>query len=132
MAVSYYDFRNDTEDPSVLLTSYWRIVSPDGGLTWRESLIARPFDMTKAPIATGAGFFLGDYEAMVPFGSGFLSFFVTAESAGDPSNVYAAVSETAAPPHVTRRVEVNRVRLRWEEETVPGAKTTVPRNSKKR
>ncbi|HLJ45930.1 MAG TPA: sialidase family protein [Bryobacteraceae bacterium] len=133
VAVAYYDFRNDTEDRNVLLTSYWREVSPDGGLTWHEGLIGGPFDMTKAPIATGAGFFVGDYEGLVPYGNGFLSFFVTAESAaGDPTNVYAAASEAQPPPHLTQRVEVNRVRLRLEEETVPGAKTTVPRHSKQR
>jgi hypothetical protein len=46
----------------VLLTDYWRIVSHNGGRTFRESHLAGPFDMRTAPNA--AGFFLGDYEGL--------------------------------------------------------------------
>ena len=42
--VSYYDFRNNTDDASTLLTDYWLARSTDG-VTWLESHIAGPFDL---------------------------------------------------------------------------------------
>jgi BNR repeat-like domain len=64
IAVSWYDFRNDTPDTSTALTDYWIRYSSDGGNTWTPSERVTPssFDMKKAPDARG--FFLGDYEGL--------------------------------------------------------------------
>src|SRR5262249_28092368 len=78
VGITYYDFRRDTPDPAVLLTSYWRILSSDGGATWSEAPMAEPFDFTPAPVAEGSGYFVGDYQGLAASGSRFLSFFAVA------------------------------------------------------
>lgn len=83
ISVTYYDFRNDTADPNVLLTNYWRITTPNGGQTWHEVPVAGPFDMRTAPISTG--FFVGDYEGIVPTEESFTPIYVLANS-GNTSN----------------------------------------------
>lgn len=76
VAVTYYDTRNLTANQTANLpTDYWVKYSIDGGATWgNEQHIAGSFDSMTAPVARG--FFLGDYEALQPSGSGFLAVFV--------------------------------------------------------
>src|SRR5262245_3933752 len=62
IGVTFYDFRNDTADPAVLLTTTWLALSRDGGQSWHEKRVATPFDMRTAPVARG--FFTGDYEGL--------------------------------------------------------------------
>jgi hypothetical protein len=62
IGVTYYDFRKDKSDPTVLLTNYWKITSLDGGTTWHETPLAGSFDMRTAPNA--GGFFVGDYQGL--------------------------------------------------------------------
>jgi len=71
IGVSYYDFRDDTSDPTTLLTSYWLTQSTDG-VHWQESRIAPPFDLELAP--DSSGLFLGDYEALISTGGAFVPF----------------------------------------------------------
>jgi hypothetical protein len=78
IAVTHYDFRRDNADPNVLLTDYWRLVSNNGGESWRESHIAGPFDMRTAPFARG--FFTGDYQGLASTNEGFVPFVVLANS----------------------------------------------------
>jgi hypothetical protein len=80
IGVTHYDFRNDTPSAATLLTSYWMLVSEDGGRTWTESRIAQPFDMRTAPDA--GGFFVGDYEGL---SASLLPFFGAANS-GNTAN----------------------------------------------
>ena len=89
IAVTYYDFRNDSADPNVLLTNYWMVKSTDRGTTWTESGVAGPFDMRTAPVARG--FFVGDYEGMT---SELMPFFVQANSGNkeNRTDVFAAIS----------------------------------------
>jgi hypothetical protein len=61
IAITYYDFRNDTSS-TPLTTDYWSIISRDGGDSWDESHISGPFDHRTAAIARG--FFLGDYAGL--------------------------------------------------------------------
>lgn len=108
VAVSYFDFRQDTNDPATLLTNYWRVVSSDGGATWTETAVAGPFDMLSAPTAAVAPF-LGDYQGLAAVGNGFLSFF-TAANSGDtvnPSSVFAQSEALPAEPRTNHRSEVN-------------------------
>jgi hypothetical protein len=95
IAVTYYDFRNNTADPSTLPTDYWIIHSHDAGSTWgNEAHIAGPFDMKTAPVANG--FFVGDYEGLDNFGNRFVPFFVQANS-GNTANRTDAFFTTAGP-----------------------------------
>lgn len=108
VAVSYFDFRQDTDDPATLLTNYWREVSRDGGVTWTETPVAGPFDMLSAPTAPAAPF-LGDYQGLTAVGNGFLSFFTAANSDNtvNPSSVFAQSEIRPADRRTNHRTEVN-------------------------
>ena len=65
VAITYYDFRKDTENVNRLLANCWQIVSQDGGNSWRETPVAGPFDLLAGPRNPGAGgYFLADYQAL--------------------------------------------------------------------
>ncbi len=93
VAVTYYDFRNNTADPG-LPTDYWIIHSHDGGETWAEEHVAGPFDMDTAPLARGR--FLGDYQGLTNVGNVFVPFLIQTNS-GNIANRTGAVAATAAP-----------------------------------
>ncbi len=94
VAVTFYDFRNDTPDTATALTDYWIRTSGDGGATWTTQRVTpEPFDMKKAPVARG--FFTGDYEGLDHAGDAFKVFFVQTNAAGgNPTDVFAS---TATP-----------------------------------
>jgi hypothetical protein len=108
VAVSYFDFRQDTSDPAVLLTSLWRVVSADGGATWTEQQVSGPFDILQAPRA-GTAPFLGDYQGLAASGAQFISFFARAGDSDTPSSVWASSLETPAERRPILRTEVNPV-----------------------
>jgi hypothetical protein len=115
VAVTYYDFRKDTDDPKVLLASYWRIISEDDGRSWSEAPLAEPFDLASAAL-TDSGYFVGDYEGLVAANGRFLSFFVTSAAGTVPASVYATWKPTAGNTLHNGRTEVNRYVLRREIE----------------
>jgi hypothetical protein len=105
VAITYYDFRNNTPAPG-LLTDAWAItVNPDGhgGLTnpknWGNEirLTSSSFDMELAPVSAGGrGFFVGDYEGLVAVnGNTFLAVFIQAGTAG--AGTSAAYSRSFGP-----------------------------------
>jgi hypothetical protein len=96
VAVTYYDFRNNTSDPNTLPTDYWIAYSTDHGLTWggEQRITPASFDMRTAPDA--GGFFVGDYEGLSSIGNAFVPFFVQANS-GNLANRTDAFSTTATP-----------------------------------
>jgi hypothetical protein len=55
VAVSYYDFNNDTLASTTLATDYWIVRSSDGGRTFsrRKRMTAKSFDLRTAPVARG-------------------------------------------------------------------------------
>ncbi len=110
LAITYYDFRQDTDDVNTLLTNYWRITSTDGGNSWRETPVAGPFDLLRAPVVAGGAFFLGDYQALVASGGFFVPFFVAANSgdASVPTSVFASSVERAGNTAANGHVEINR------------------------
>jgi hypothetical protein len=75
IGVTYYDFRSNTSDPTTLLTDYWIARSRDG-VTWTESRVSPAFDLANAPVSSGRGFFLGDYQGLVAAGNTFVPLFV--------------------------------------------------------
>lgn len=83
IALTYYDQRRDG-DPTdeVIATDYWLRRTRDGGVTWEDSHIAGPFNLATAPSSTDypaeAGWFLGNYQGLVPYGTGFATAFVLA------------------------------------------------------
>jgi len=79
IAVTYYDFRNDTSDPNTLLTDYWLVTSTDA-TKWTESHISGPFDLDLAAISDGH--FLGDYQGLASSGAQLLPFFVQPSAGG--------------------------------------------------
>src|SRR5262249_8962024 len=79
VAVTYYDFRNNTPDPG-LLTDYWMVhAHPADGLTnpanWASEnrLTKDSFDMEQTAIV-GNEFFVGDYMGLSAVGKSFGAF----------------------------------------------------------
>jgi hypothetical protein len=95
IGVTYYDFRNNTSDPSTLPTDYFIVhchrsasVSCTNPSDWASEtqLTVTPFDMRKAPVARG--FFVGDYEALAVSGTEFRPVFVQAGPGTGKSRVW--------------------------------------------
>lgn len=77
LAVTYYDFRKNTADPTTLPTQHFLALSNDRGEHFREIALDRPFNIRNAPVARG--FFIGDYQGLQPVGASlFRPFFVIA------------------------------------------------------
>lgn len=79
IGVTYFDFRSNTPDRATLPTDYW-IVRSNDTLTWRESRVAGPFDLSIAPLS--GGLFLGDYQALITIGDIFVPFYVVTNGTG--------------------------------------------------
>jgi Neuraminidase (sialidase) len=95
VAVTYYDFRNNTSAPGAL-TDHFIVYSDDHGATWGDEarITPRSFDLETAPVARG--YFLGDYEGLAARGNAFVPFFVQTNS-GDTANRTDAFATTASP-----------------------------------
>ena len=102
VAVSYYDFRNDSGATPGLTTDTWIIRSTDGGATFpsaNEERMGDPYDMRQAPDARG--YFVGDYEGLDWAGGGqrpgFKPFFVRANDAmpTNRTDVFATTASTS-------------------------------------
>ena len=92
VAVSYYDFRQNTGAESVS-TDHWlvrcrgRVVSCTDRSNWSESHVAGPFDIEIAP--KSMGLFLGDYMGLAAVGRRFALFFVQSSLlASNRTNVF--------------------------------------------
>ena len=76
VAVSYYDFRNNTAAPGTL-TDYWLATVPAPATnpsTWSEvRLTNSSFNLEQAPTRFNGGFFLGDYEGLAAAGNDFVA-----------------------------------------------------------
>jgi hypothetical protein len=90
VAVTYYDFRNNTPASGVP-TDYW-VAHCHSGCTnpasWLEAHVAGPFDIEKAPVARG--FFLGDYQGLAAGGGAFKALFGQAGSTPGTSDIFFA------------------------------------------
>lgn len=97
VGVTYYDLRSNTPDLNTLPTEYWLTRSRDGGLTWRETRVAGPFDLAIAPSARGL--FLGDYQGLASVGGRFLTFFAqtTRAALANPTDIFAVSVPPVAP-----------------------------------
>jgi hypothetical protein len=98
VGVTYYDFRNNGSGTPALETDYFMVHCHATCTTagnWSENQItplASSFDLRKAPNARG--YFLGDYQGLthttVLGVDNFVAFFGQANSASDPSTIYAS------------------------------------------
>jgi hypothetical protein len=81
VAVTYYDFRNNTAAPGVP-TDYWIVhchANCSTASSWGDEarLSSNSFDVEQAPAARGPfGYFLGDYEGLSNVGNNFLPVFI--------------------------------------------------------
>jgi len=111
VAVTYYDFRNNTADPG-LATDYW-LVHASSNFTNPASWTAdekrltptTSFNMENAA-PTSRGYFLGDYQGLAAAGRNFYSLFGQAGSgSSDPSNIWfrdpPPASDAAESPDVS-------------------------------
>ena len=96
-SVTYYDFRNNTNDPDTLPTDYWVVhchaatfdCSQGSQYGNEVRLTDTSFDMEKAPVARG--YFVGDYEGLAndigDEGADFAPFF-SQTHADDPASIF--------------------------------------------
>ena len=89
VAVTYYDLRNPDGVTTGLPTDYWLVTSTDHGASFDNEvrLTSTSFDMSIAP-QTGAGLFLGDYQALDNIGTTFEPFFVKTDAETPPTDVF--------------------------------------------
>jgi hypothetical protein len=90
VAVTYYDFRNNTPDTATLSTDAFAVFSHDGGATFGDEVRLTPqsFDLDLAPRA--GGLFLGDYLGLSHAGTTFVPFFTQTVSSGNPTDIFAS------------------------------------------
>jgi len=90
VAVTYYDFRNNTPGTSTLPTDAFAVFSHDGGQTFGGEVRLTPmsFDLDLAPHA--GGLFLGDYVGLSHMGSTFVPFYTQTVSASNPTDIFAS------------------------------------------
>jgi hypothetical protein len=94
VAVTYYDFRNNTSTDVGASTDYW-LVHASGNFTgpgsWavdEKRLTDSSFNIENAA-PTSRGYFLGDYESLQAAGKSFYALFAQAgSSTSDPSNIW--------------------------------------------
>ncbi|HET7404080.1 MAG TPA: sialidase family protein [Usitatibacter sp.] len=95
IAVTYFDLRFDTPDPSSLPCDFWMARSRDG-VSWLETHLAGPFDLLGAPNA--GGLFLGDYTGLDSAAGEIIA--LHARTTGNPDNptdLFVARVATDAP-----------------------------------
>jgi hypothetical protein len=90
VAVTYYDFRNNTPSTSTLPTDAFAVFSHDGGVTFGDEVRLTPtsFDVDLAPRAGGR--FLGDYVGLSHAGETFVPFFTQTLSSANPTDIFAS------------------------------------------
>ncbi|MFN8490736.1 MAG: sialidase family protein [Caldilineaceae bacterium] len=106
LAVTYYDFRNNTPAAGVP-TDYWFVTCRPTATTpctdpanWRheQRLTTASFDLTQAPTANNAStFFLGDYQGLTNIGDSFFSLFIGVNN-GNPNNRTSVFYARITPP----------------------------------
>lgn len=93
VAVTYYDFRNNTAEPSTLPTDVWAVTCAKDctkSASWREQHIEGPFDGRLVP-ATSVGRLIGDYTGLVWTGRAFTTVYgVSTEDAANPVDIHSA------------------------------------------
>jgi hypothetical protein len=104
VAVSYYDFRNNTPAPG-LLTDYWMVrADPHTDLTnpanWANEtrLTKTSFDMEKAAVLGSDGYFVADYVGLSAVGNDFGAMWAMPHQNPDGTNDIGSVFFRDTPP----------------------------------
>lgn len=97
VAVTYYDLRSNTADPTTLMADLWLARSRDG-LNWRESRVSGPFDMNKGPKWRGLLPTVGDQTGLSSVGPFFVPFYTRAAASSDPQNSTDILSQLVLGP----------------------------------
>jgi hypothetical protein len=104
VAVSYYDFRNNTPAPG-LLTDYWMVrADPHTDLTnpanWTAEtrLTKSSFDMEKALVAGADGYFVGEYMGLSAAGNDFAALWDMPNQKPDGTNDPGSIFFRDTPP----------------------------------
>jgi hypothetical protein len=94
VAVTYYDFRNNTGGPG-LATDYWLVYASGNKSTNPASWAGNELRLTDASFnmenaaPTSRGYFLGDYQALAAAGQSFYALFAQAgASSSNPSDIW--------------------------------------------
>ncbi|MBB5204676.1 hypothetical protein HNQ51_001990 [Inhella inkyongensis] len=101
----HFDLREDTADPSTLLASAWLLTSSDG-ITWRETKVWGPVDLSQAPNARG--YFLGDYMGLVARGDRYQALLALPQR--DANNRTDVFLLNVTPATTSQAVEAPRLR----------------------
>jgi hypothetical protein len=87
VAVTYYDFRNNTPAPGAL-TDYWMAFAPAPATdpsSWSEvRLTDNSFNLEQAPTRFKGAFWLGDYEGLAAIGNDFVSVWAMPNGTSSP------------------------------------------------
>jgi hypothetical protein len=129
VAVTYYDFRNNTSAPG-LLTDYWMVhAHPNTDLTnpasWTSEnrLTESSFDLEKAGIHSGvpAGYFVGDYEGLSAAGNQFAAFWSMPHTNPDGTNDIGSIFfREALPAESHAELQAVDDHFRSETTAIPG------------
>ena len=97
VAVTYYDFRNNTPDPATLDTDYFAVSCESASQdcssesSWEEARVTpQSFDIRNAPFARG--YFLGDYMGLDDADGAFTALFGQAFAADDASQYFSRLT----------------------------------------
>jgi hypothetical protein len=96
VAVTYYDWRNNTPDPATLPTDEFIVVSHNGAASFDPEARITPTSFNTANAPQARGFFLGDYEGLANNGSAFKPFFVQTNDS-DTTNRTDVFATTVTP-----------------------------------
>jgi hypothetical protein len=89
IGVSYFTLRTGPAPPGTLPTDH-RLAQSTDGEHWTETVVAGPFDLATAPVASG-GLFLGDYMGLASAGATFLPLYArTTGSLENRTDVFLA------------------------------------------
>ena len=90
IGVTYFDLRNNTNDPTTLPADIWLVRSADG-VTWRETHVSGPFDLAIAP--NSHGLFVGDYDSLASVGGDFVAFYAQTNTGNtsNPTDVFVSL-----------------------------------------
>ena len=96
VAVTYYDWRNNTPDPATLPTDEFIVVSHNGAASFDPEARITPTSFNTANAPQARGFFLGDYEGLANNGTAFKPFFVQTNDS-DTTNRTDVFATTVTP-----------------------------------
>ena len=132
--VLHYDLRPNTGATNTLLAGAWLLTSRDG-ITWTETTVWSPFDVSGAP-RVDAGLFLGDYQGLASSATSFLPLLaLSSTDAANPTDIFllaqGGLAASAQRTHEARvappgALSAQALQLRVHENTVRSMERRLP------